>query len=686
MPGFANLAAPIHKVTNLTRANRHLFKWPLAQSAAFHALKQQIITAPLFLRFPIDGFPFQLFTDASGIATDGMLYQNINGVRHNLFYHSKVLSPVEQRYSVPEKEALAIFHCLQRMRALILGRTVYIHTDHCPICGMLQKAVNNRRIERVANLIQEYQIAQMKHVSGKDNCLADYLSRPFDNPLFDIDYGVESKVSASPSDVPVCSSFSTPLISIMTLRPRRKPTVPSVSSTDVLDSDHSIDVSSDSSSSNARAVSYGTITASPNVFDVGQLQQAQAKDPEIHCILTELGIASRSTSCSDRSFIIKYGILHKLLPLSFNSVRNTAVPYLPQSMVKSLLVAVHDDPYQGGHFSTDKMFSKIRSRYWWPRMRQSIQSYINACVLCQQYNYTRQKKSGHLHSRSFAAAPFHIIGMDFCGPFLESPSGNRYILVITDLFSRFVTAVPLTHNTAELTALTLFRHIFCRFGVCSTLITDQGSHFANHLMRAFKHLLGYHYILTTPYHPQSNGVIERFNASMVVQLSKLQHKHHNNWDDYLDAVVFAYNTSAHKSTGLSPFQLVFGRSPRLPIDSLPSSFCFPRPNDYFGLLQRTLREFHQFAKANISIHQQYQKQRYDRHRSDPHYSVNDRVFARIFTPRTKLVPRFSIEPSIIIDTTHPTYLVRHLSTGLERRYHVSDLRPVTVAYDDDSCT
>jgi len=84
--------------------------------------------------------------------------------------------------------------------------------------------------------------------------------------------------------------------------------------------------------------------------------------------------------------------------------------------------------------------------------------------------------------------------MDFCGPFVESPEGNKYILVITDLFTRFVTAIPLPRNTADLTALTLFRHIFCKYGVCSTLITDQGSHFNNHLMQALTHLIGYNHI------------------------------------------------------------------------------------------------------------------------------------------------------------------------------------------------
>jgi hypothetical protein len=123
------------------------------------------------------------------------LYQEIDNKRYNLFYHSKILSPIEQRYSVPEREAVAILHCLQRMRTLVLGRTVHIHTDHCPIFGMLQKLVDNRRIERVANLIQEYQIAGMKHIDGKANCLADYRSRSFFNSLFDIPYNIDSKQS-----------------------------------------------------------------------------------------------------------------------------------------------------------------------------------------------------------------------------------------------------------------------------------------------------------------------------------------------------------------------------------------------------------------------------------------------------------------------------------------------------------
>ena len=412
----------------------------------------------------------------------------------------------------------------------------------------------------------------------------------------------------------------------------------------------------------------------------------QVQDPDIRRIVFQLNRGSHPDSTLSSSFIIKNGILNKRITLNSPSIRQLSVPYLPSSMIRSFLTALHEDPFQGGHFSFDKMMSKIRTRYWWPHMKQDVRRHVQACTACQQYNHSRQKKPGHLQPIPPAAIPFSIIGMDFCGPFLESPRENKYVLVVTDLFTHFVTAFPLPTNTAEITALTLFRHIFCRFGVCSTLITDQGTHFNNNLMRAFQHLLGYNHILSTPYHPQTNGVVERFNASMVVQISKLQPTHHNNCDDYLDAVVFAYNSSKHKTTQYSPFELLFGRCLTLPIDSPSQYFQFDRPNNYFVHPQKILQVYHQQAKLNIMNNQRYHKKYYDHNRQDPHYNVGDRVFTKIFAARRKLDPRYSFEPKIIVQTTHPTYTVRHEATGLEHRYHVSDLRPVTLAYVDHDST
>jgi transposase InsO family protein len=524
----------------------------------------------------------------------------------------------------------------------------------------------------------------MKHIGGKTNCLADYLSRPTEDPLFDIDYGLESKLpltATSTSDTSFLSMEN--VVSTMTLRPRPKPMAPSISQSSEFVDAMSDTVSCSSTDSIVTDALPVTTTPSPSIFDSNELQREQANDPEIRRIFDQLS-NNPSDQSNLSSFLIKNNLLHRLVSLTARSTRKIAVPYLPSSMIKSLLTAMHDDPYQGGHFSTDKMISKISSRYWWPQMRKTISRHVKACALCQQYNHSRQKKPGHLRPITPTAIPFSIIGMDFCGPFPESPQGNKYILVITDLFTRFVTAIPLPKNTAELTALALFRHIFCRFGVCSTLITDQGTHFNNNLMRALTHLIGFNHILSTPYHPQTNGVVERFNASMVVQIAKLQQKHHNNWDDYLDAIVFAYNTSQHRSTKFSPFELLFGRSPHLPIDSPPRYFQFDRPNDHFLNLQKVLQVYHQQAKENSVNQQKYNKQHYDRNRSDPHYNIGDRVFTKIFSTRGKLDPRFSVDPHIVVRANHPTYIVRHEPSGVQYQYHVSDLRPVISALEDDS--
>ncbi|CAF3749380.1 unnamed protein product [Rotaria socialis] len=175
-----------------------------------------------------------------------------------------------------------------------------------------------------------------------------------------------------------------------------------------------------------------------------------AQDSNIRSIISQLNQNEPCDSTLSSSCIMKNGILHKLIALTPKSKLRLSVPYLPSSMVRSLLTAIHDDPFQGGHFSVDKMLSKIRTRYWWSHMRQDVQSHVQACVSCQQYNYSRQKKPGHLQPIPPVATPFSIIGMDFCGPFVESPRENKYVLVVTDLFTHFVTASPLLPTLLKL--------------------------------------------------------------------------------------------------------------------------------------------------------------------------------------------------------------------------------------------
>ena len=158
----------------------------------------------------------------------------------------------------------------------------------------------------------------------------------------------------------------------------------------------------------------------------------------------------------------------------------------------------------------------------------------------------------------------------------------------------------------------------------------------------------------------------------------MQDNEHNNWDEYLQAVVFPYNSGNHKTTRYSPYQLVFGRSPRLPIHSKLSSFSFSRSNSYFEQLKKSFKYLHQSARNNIIRQQEKNKKYYDKNRLDTHYKVGDRVLTKLHGMKGKLDPPFSINPKVIIRIQHLTYIVRDEITNIESRVHVTDIQSLFV--------
>ncbi|CAF1313731.1 unnamed protein product [Didymodactylos carnosus] len=164
--------------------------------------------------------------------------------------------------------------------------------------------------------------------------------------------------------------------------------------------------------------------------------------------------------------------------------------------------------------------------------------------------------------------------------------------------------------------------VILKYGVPRKIITDQGTHFKNELMEKIALLMGFKHAFATTYHPQTNGQVERFNATFYPQLAKLHDDNLNNWDEYLPACIFAYNTGLHSTTGYSPFQLMFAREPILPFDSPTSTITLTKPNDYWTQIT-------QLTKVYRRIHQQQlSKQRYDQQRADPTYKPGDLVFIK----------------------------------------------------------
>ena len=139
---------------------------------------------------------------------------------------------------------------------------------------------------------------------------------------------------------------------------------------------------------------------------------------------------------------------------------------------------------------------------------------------------------------------------------VTSAKGNRYVLVMVDCFSRWTEACPLPDKTALSVVDTFFQYFVCRFGMPSVIHSDQGREFENKVMQELCLLCGAHKTRTAPYHPESDGLVERFNRTLFMMLAMFAGENKEDWDDLLPAVMMAYRSSVHESTGFSPYRLM----------------------------------------------------------------------------------------------------------------------------------
>ena len=157
--------------------------------------------------------------------------------------------------------------------------------------------------------------------------------------------------------------------------------------------------------------------------------------------------------------------------------------------------------------------------------------------------------------------------MDIVGPLPRSRTGNRYILLLCDYATRYPEAIPLRTIDAEHIAEQLIG-VFARVGVPQEILTDQGSNFTSQLLAELYRLLHVQSIRTGPYHPQTDGLVERFNQTLKSMLRKSVDKEGKNWDKMIPYLLFAYREVPQSSTGFSPFELLYGREVRGPLDIL----------------------------------------------------------------------------------------------------------------------
>ena len=203
-------------------------------------------------------------------------------------------------------------------------------------------------------------------------------------------------------------------------------------------------------------------------------------------------------------------------------------------------------------------------------MQEDVATWCRNCLKCQLRKRSQKTARSPLQ-QCVAGAPMDRLGIDIMGPLPQTQTGNRYILVVGDYFSKWMDAWAMTDMETNTIADILVTRVFCLWGLPLHLHSDCGSQFESDLFQKLCSLLGITKTRTTAYHPQSNGMIERFDYTLQDMLSKYVSENQRDWDQSLALVMLAYRSSVHESTGFSPNMLFMGREPRLPIDLLMGS-------------------------------------------------------------------------------------------------------------------
>ena len=296
--------------------------------------------------------------------------------------------------------------------------------------------------------------------------------------------------------------------------------------------------------------------------------------------------------------------------------------------VEAILYMMHTHPI-GGHFGMETTYEKIKRRFYWKGMLGDIKRYIQQCDTCQR----RGKIGGKSYLNPIKVEnAFDRIGIDYVGPLPRTKRGNKYILVVIDYLTKWIEVKALKEATAEATADFIYKGIICRHGCPKIILSDNGTHFKNRLIQQICEKFGIKHKFSSPYHPQTNGLVERFNRTLCESLAKTLEKE-NQWDEKLEEVSLAYRTNKQATTGKTPFYLLYGREAKLPneiIEEKVPQQTLKREselNRQFELIE--LQDQRKEAQERIMGKQTKQKVRHDRKiRKEEIFQIGDKVLIK----------------------------------------------------------
>ena len=673
---FSKITKPIREViTGLENQSKRAAKkthieWTDIADSAFKTLKTMCVNTPI-LAYPDYQLPFTLHTDSSTDGLGAVLYQKQNGKQRVIAYASRSVSKAESNYPAHKLEFLALkWAVCEKFHEYLYGTKPFeVFTDNNPLTYVLTSAKLDACGQRWVAKLANYNFS-IKYRCGVSNTEADALSRIKWPEAISEKLDLDNRCM----DTHIINAILTGAVSKSSL-------IESVScNTDVIPTE--LDKTT-SKLSNINWMKEQRLDPNLGVIirliESGQLfkRKLQGKDS------TELKSFLRNKRCLK---LYKDVLYRKSYSDNSTTKKTMWQLVVPKLFRERALSGCHDDV---GHQGILRTLSLLRERFYWPGMQEEATQYVMRCSRC-----LRRKTPPQVAPLQpiLVTQPLELVHMDYLS--LEPSKGNiENVLVITDHFTRYALAYPSKTQTAQATARILWDNFICHYGFPEKFISDQGRNFESDLIKELCKIAGVKKVHTTPYHPQGNGQCERFNSTLCNMLGTLSDEEKSDWKSHLGCMTHAYNCTKHASTTYSPYYLMFGRHPRLPIDI---EFGLHKPNcsdnssksRYIQKLRRRLN--YAFQKASKYSDQQAKKykQGYDKSVKGPQLHVNDLVLVKIVAHkgRHKLQDRWEPEEYVVIEqpiTGTPVYKVKPVNGNNVRTLHRNLLLPLGVKLEPD---
>lgn len=574
------------------------------QLAAFEDLKQALVTPPV-LTIPHPTRRFVVDVDACADQLGcALLQEQEDGQLQPVGYYSRTLKPAEQNYCTTERECLGLVWGVLTLRHFLDGNKFTVRTDHQALRWIYNTTDPSSRLMRWRLRLAEFTF-DVLYKPGASHHAPDFLSRTRTGALDDSDLDDE---------IPCLALAET-----------------------------------------ARSLQRGRYTHAVRLTPVAfeDLVADQATDALCKVIRKKMAAGKAP------NFSVKDGALYR----EGLDGDQLVVPHKHRAR---LLHLAHF-PTTEGHPGSNRMYYSMRRRFYWPSMATDAYGVVTRCAACAQSRLALRRHTAPM--RLFPATePLTEVNVDILGPLPVSLTRNKYVLAFTDRFSKVVRCVALKKVTAVTVASALVEVWVASYGPPDVLLSDQGSQFMSKFFIAVCRTLGIETRESTPYHPQTNGQVERYNRTIIKQLRHYVADNPQRWDELLPILTYAYNTQPHRSTGVAPFELVIPRRiPNLTVHSPPPGVSIQAhgttkdgsplsvKRSFMARLRKTIPKV---AEALRKTQQRYKKT-YDKNLAtrNKDVKIGDYVYLKAHQREHKLSSPTN-GPFLVVDLDDKTFVVQ----------------------------